>query len=310
MKNEVKFMTIDTLKLQILSFLIKRSKETKLSEVIENFPEQRDSVLLSVLSMVRDGLLESIGEVETGEIENIIVTPKIKDIKTIQAKLAEIKETKDLKEIIVKKEIVKKSLGSSPVVTLPDELMAKVMSRGITVESTVECFSDLFSKATREVLLSVPFFEDEAVTVFHSELKRLAQKGIKIKVLVREFFEPNSSQSMERLVKGLRRLYDIYRSWGEVSKLEMRDYHRVLKFQPDEKPKHYESTHGKLLIVDREWAYVGSAEMRKNALFHNFETGLKIKGELVKIFAEIFLHVWEISKPIEFRYLENIGEVK
>lgn len=54
--------------------------------------------------------------------------------------------------------------------------------------------------------------------------------------------------------------------------------------------------HSKLTIIDRKYALVGSANISKNALEHNYEIMMKIFGQSVSIMDDMMIH---LSKAIK-----------
>lgn len=302
-------MSMNYLKAKIIGYIYEKGGEASIGDLMEKFSERKELILPLTLGMLRDGIIEGTGKTSLGDITKMKIKIKKVDISKIMSILTQ-SQMKEMSENVMEaislniNDLLEVNTTAKIVLTLPDNLMVKVMHRGINIKSTVECFSELFKKAQKEILLSVPFFEEEAILYFHSELRSAAQKGVKLKILVRGFFDPKGEYEFVKLLKGLRRIYDLYDSWGNTSLLEIRDFHHVVKVSSESKPKHYESIHSKLLLVDEKWGYIGSAEMRRNALFHNFETGLEINGKIVKILEEIFNVVWENSRIIDLQKLK------
>lgn len=64
----------------------------------------------------------------------------------------------------------------------------------------------------------------------------------------------------------------------EIAKKTVKSFHA----QAFEGYQHQvESTHAKILLTDRKSAYLGSAEIRANALFNNFEVGIHTTDSVV-----------------------------
>ena len=58
------------------------------------------------------------------------------------------------------------------------------------------------------------------------------------------------------------------------------------------------SNHAKLVISDDSSAYVGSAELRLNSLYKNFEVGVVIRGTNVVGLTELFDAMTRVSKRV------------
>jgi len=184
-----------------------------------------------------------------------------------------------------------------PVVTLPEPLLSGLIIRGSCVLSTSTALGYLFSIPVEELLISSPFAEEHGLLLYADAIRRLAKRRVYLKCLIREYHTNPQTQ------KAVRRLRDLYCSWGDSNRFQVREYHIQLNDISNTLPStddklHYESTHAKLIIADNKACYVGSAELRMNSLFANFETGVIIQGQLVGVFREVFYHVWKASRAV------------
>ncbi|MGP8056925.1 MAG: phospholipase D-like domain-containing protein [Nitrososphaerales archaeon] len=184
-----------------------------------------------------------------------------------------------------------------PVLSLPESQLSGFQTQYPQLVQTAVAFRAVLNAAKEEVLISAPFLEEHGVLVYADLIRRLARDRVYIRCLTREY------DTNLQVQKAVRRLADLYYSWGDKTRLQVREYHVQLGDVTSSVPStddrfHYESTHAKLLIADNNLCYVGSAELRMNALYANFEAGILVTGKLVKVFRDAFFHVWKSSRSL------------
>lgn len=159
---------------------------------------------------------------------------------------------------------------------------------------TEDVFRSLFSTAQSELLIVSPFMEREGIHAFRGELLEAAKKEVKVKLITR-------SPADKKLALAL---YDLFEIMGEL--IEVRVYHT--EFQMNlEIWRQLESTHAKLIIKDRKEMYIGSAEIRPNALYNNFELGVLIRNNtLVDQALDVFNTFWD--DPLYAKHVSK-GEI-
>lgn len=167
---------------------------------------------------------------------------------------------------------------------------------------TEEAFDYLLSAPKSYVKLSLPFPEEPIIVHFTSKIQEMAKKGIRVHVLTRQIGHEAEGYNYLMLVKSVRRMWDIYRSAGSEHLFNVRTFHRAIKtFKTNW--VHYESTHAKIVSIDGEKCYVGSAEFRINSLYNNFEVGSVFSGQCAKQVETIYDLVWEKAKPVTYNSL-------
>lgn len=168
------------------------------------------------------------------------------------------------------------------VVSIPKftELGLDRMRREFDMMETRAAFRKVFLEAKNVLRISSPFIEksvlDDDGLPDIEELTRFAlERGCRILLLTREAADKRRNQ-IEWLV-------NLAVREGYRDQLQIFDYHLQ-----DEKSRIISSTHSKLVIADKSLAYVGSAEIRKNSLTHNFEVGCLIEGPEVDGLCHVF----------------------
>ncbi|MCP3682886.1 MAG: hypothetical protein GY861_09370 [bacterium] len=160
----------------------------------------------------------------------------------------------------------------------------------VTIEDS---FKHLINISKNKIKISSPFFELSGWNVLEKDFIKFMEFGGKIFILCRGK-EINSSDNRCIAIK---KLLQKVRDLGFQNNIEFREYHYANK-QKNKKGYIKSSTHAKLFISDKEEAYVGSGEIRKNSFDINFEMGVLIKGDLVKDIEGVFDLMFESSKKI------------
>lgn len=198
------------------------------------------------------------------------------------------------------------SVQMNPVVTLPASLQVGFLPSE-KVLMTDEAFEHLLESARKYVKISLPFPEEAIIAHFSNKLKKLSREGVNVSVLTREIVNPlRKDYGYLSIVKAVLRMWDVYSSGGGRV-FAVRDFHENLTFGTSQ-PRHYESTHAKMLLVDGVECYVGSAEFRINSLYNNFELGFLIKGEPVLAIESLFNIVWQHGTPVTYDFLRRIAK--
>ena len=168
------------------------------------------------------------------------------------------------------------------VVSIPKftELGLDRMRREFDMMETRVAFRKVFLEAKSVLRISSPFIEksilDDDGLPDIEELTRFAlERGCRFCLLTREAAGRRRDQ-IEWLV-------NLAMHEGYREQLQIFDYH----FE-DERSRIISSTHSKLVIADKSLAYVGSAEIRRNSLTHNFEVGCLIEGPEVDGLCHVF----------------------
>lgn len=145
---------------------------------------------------------------------------------------------------------------------------------------TIDCFRNLFDSSKDIIRICSPFMQsdvidDDAFPDFFNCMSNALNRNVKVRILTRDL-----------KIRGTREIAWILNLAERLKKknnLSIVDYHLL-----DESGKILSSTHAKLIISDDKWAYVGSAELRKNSLIANFEVGCLLSGSQVTGLCEIF----------------------
>lgn len=154
----------------------------------------------------------------------------------------------------------------------------------ISVSSIRDEIHNMFELAEENIKICSPFLEWNGLRNYIDVLIRKARSGVEISILIREILaKPDSNRS-----QGIKKSLEIFRKNQILHKIKIRDYY----IAPGNKLK--SSIHAKFLIVDDSHAYIGSADIRENALTKNFELGLIVENAdfvypLVCLFDEMYM---------------------
>lgn len=154
------------------------------------------------------------------------------------------------------------------------------------IASIAEVLRGQVFSADHSVRIANPYFDPSLELI--DDLASLPQRGIETKVLTRE--TSTSEATRDALNRMWRRLNSKGREKIHVADLHERD-HRT--------GRQVFATHAKMLLVDTEVCYVGSANLTDNSLFSNFEFGVLIEGEVVEEAVELFDDVFEHARSVD-----------
>ena len=158
--------------------------------------------------------------------------------------------------------------------------LGRIKTRNEMLE-TRETFRRVIRNAQNILRISSPFFqksirEKEGLPEIENLFLEAFERGCEIRILSRELFLCRSSE--------VEWLKNFAINKGYPNLLKIYDYH----FEAKHGHRVISSTHSKMLISDVSMAYVGSGELRKNSLAHNFEIGCLVRGPIVAGLCEAF----------------------
>lgn len=161
------------------------------------------------------------------------------------------------------------------VITLPFR-----MGINEPASSTITVFRKLIESTKEEIFIVSPFLEREGIQALHSSFLVANQSGCKVKLLTRGVLSLNQAL-------GLRDLFIMF-----DDRIIVKAFHAQAT---EGYQQQVESTHAKILLIDRKAAYLGSAEIRANALFNNFEVGMQTADRVIISNVLKILHlVWTL----------------
>lgn len=170
------------------------------------------------------------------------------------------------------------------VATIPEPVD---LSNGVTVSYTGGRIRDLVLNAEETVRLANPYFDPGQPIV--DDLASLPRRGVDTRVLTRETTDPEAG-----LVEALNTLFDGLSERGR-SNLEVRDLYERDSMTGRQRL----ATHAKLILIDEDYCYVGSANLTRHSMAHNFEFGILLSDGEVSTVATIFDDVFEYAESVD-----------
>lgn len=170
-----------------------------------------------------------------------------------------------------------------------------------------EAFKLLFNAANQELLLSMPFFEGDGLSYLIDEVQNVAKRGVSVRLLSREILAPRREDfSYLDKLRAFSKLINLFESsrTSPKAKLEIRDYSARISDQRGDS-LYYEGVHQKMIVVDRQYAYVGSGEIRAASFMTNGEVGVIQLDEEAQFWADFFDLFWKNAQPVPFEFFES-----
>lgn len=146
---------------------------------------------------------------------------------------------------------------------------------------------DLVLNADDVIRLANPYFDSGQPII--DDLASLPRRGVDTRILTRETTDPEAG-----LANALNALFDGLPA-NRRHHLDIRDLYE----RNSETGRQRLATHAKLIVIDDEYCYVGSANLTRHSMNQNFEFGLLLSGDDVPAVAAIFDDVFEYAEPVD-----------
>lgn len=155
----------------------------------------------------------------------------------------------------------------------------------------------LIAEAERDLWIVNPFFDEYGAQHILPSMIGAAGSGVKIWILGRQL-ENDIRQGSSAAVGDIASAF----AAGELaSMIEIRDFYRQ-----DEQGRQLYALHTKMMIADESIAYIGSANLTRHCLRSNFELGVILRGEGVRILSDLVKSLWREAKPIDLTELMDM----
>lgn len=170
------------------------------------------------------------------------------------------------------------------VSTLPEEIESELT---VDVGRLDIALRRMLLDASDTVRISNPYFDPDQWII--DDLAALPGRGIKTRILTREVTGENPDErALEAVTAIVRSL-----SSDEVQNVKIRDF-----FETSRTGYQTGAVHAKIISVDDEQCYIGSANLTNLNLHGNFEFGVILEGDLVSDVSEVFDAVFERSESV------------
>ena len=170
------------------------------------------------------------------------------------------------------------------VSTLPEEIESEL---AVDVGRLDIALRRMLLDASDTVRISNPYFDPDQWII--DDLAALPSRGIKTRILTREVTGENPDEraleAVTAIVKSL--------SSDEIQNVKIRDF-----FETSRTGYQTGAVHAKIISVDNEQCYIGSANLTNLNLHGNFEFGVILEGDLVSDVSEVFDAVFERSESV------------
>lgn len=167
--------------------------------------------------------------------------------------------------------------------TFPDEASISAADDIGTISDNIR---NIILDAESNVKIANPYFDPSPAVV--GDIASLANRGVQTEILTRETSFENAGLQLS--------LNSMYESLDQSSKgkLSVRDLYRMNSTTGRQEF----ATHAKVVVVDREICYIGSANLTETSLGNNFELGVLLRGELVEKISAVYDDIFEYASPV------------
>ncbi len=165
----------------------------------------------------------------------------------------------------------------------------------LNIQKIRDLISEIISSCKSELLICSPFLDRGGVQYLEKAFSRAANQKVSVRLITRidDIDNPSVSQILG--------LYDLISFFGK--NISIANYSYIAESSKGRKSV-VEALHAKLIISGIKEVYIGSAEIRLNALCNNFEVGAVIKSaNKAKVLTRLFNIIWDKSTEIEHGYI-------
>lgn len=177
------------------------------------------------------------------------------------------------------------------ILNVPDET-------DFDVDSTIiGSIVDLLASASRSATVLNPFYTQVGFELLREALLAVPKRGGTLTLVTRDVYQ-GSGENMNYI----RQLVNGFHSLNQLNQLNIYEFNR----------KYHDSAtfHAKAVIVDRERAYIGSANMTEGSLRSAIELGAVIRGESIPVLAETVdkMLASDLFIPVNLEDIQTEGE--
>jgi len=179
----------------------------------------------------------------------------------------------------------------NPILNVPDETDFSVNS------TIIGSLVDLLASASRSAVVLNPFYTQVGFELIQEALLAVPKRGGTLTLVTRDIYQ--GSEGNRKYVRQL------------VKSLQLADQLHQLKIHEFNRNYHDSATfHAKAVIVDRERAYIGSANMTEGSLRNAIELGTVIRGESIPALAETVdkMLASDLFVPVDLEDIQTEGE--
>lgn len=170
------------------------------------------------------------------------------------------------------------------VATLPREVERQL---AVSISRIHLSLRRLVMSASHTVRISNPYFDPDQDII--QDLAALPKRGIQLQLLTREatgeHADADTLAANTELVKEL--------DADHIENIDIRDF-----YETTETGKQTGAVHAKLISIDDDKCYIGSANLTALNLSGNFEIGVLVEGQVVSEINEIFDVIFETADPV------------
>ena len=131
-----------------------------------------------------------------------------------------------------------------------------------------------------------PFFDAEGTEKVLIELISAAQRGVKINIVTREY------STSKNLTQCINRIIQCFKEKELTSLISIRNYYVKTGST-------FYSIHSKIIIVDNNKCYIGSANLTSSSMSSNLELGVILENNDVKTVKRIFNNLWSVAEHVK-----------
>jgi phosphatidylserine/phosphatidylglycerophosphate/cardiolipin synthase-like enzyme len=156
----------------------------------------------------------------------------------------------------------------------------------------------LVESARSTLYIASPYLDVHGIASLEDAFDKASSAGVMLQLLTRI---ENRQQPDLRLIQGMLHLLKVFGAKFNAANLAYLSRNPVSGYV-----NITSALHAKLVVCDRESAYIGSADLRHTGLHKNFEIGIVLRDKAqVNTIADLFETAWSASESITPQYIEE-----
>lgn len=148
------------------------------------------------------------------------------------------------------------------------------------LEGTGETFDDMASRAKRRFVVMSPFLDKQGAATLLSLFMRVST-GVRKELVIRYKDSHSPPDGLDDIQE-------------QLTVLGVATYN----YRLDREDGWYETFHAKVVLVDDNWCYVGSANMTKASLEYSMELGVAVRGKAASRVSNLVDAIIQVAKRI------------
>ena len=171
------------------------------------------------------------------------------------------------------------------LVITPPKVYGSRLAQNIGARTTIGVLTQLIANSRTSILIASPFYQ--------------TYRGIKLNPMINAF-KNALDRNVTLSVIGTREGIEVFKKW--IKDIFLQGDIRLFRPKPNVEDDRLLGSHAKVLIVDKKYVYIGSANLTRSGLTDNLEIGTLLKGTIASKVSKLWDQLIEKGFLVEVSY--------